>query len=34
MRRNSPAVVSPPHMRAITLWLPFFWILAWLRSLM
>ncbi|MNT78035.1 hypothetical protein D3C72_2172290 [compost metagenome] len=34
MRRNSSAEVSPPHMRGITLYVPSFWILAWLRSLM
>lgn len=34
MRRSSEAVVSPPHMRGITLYVPSFWILAWLRSLM
>jgi hypothetical protein len=34
MRRNSSALVSPPHMRGITEVRPSFWMLAWLRSLM
>ena len=34
IRRNSSAVVSPPHMRGITLNVPSFWMLACARSLM